>query len=335
MQIGIVGGGSWATALAKMLTDNGETIQWWLRSQKVIDHIKRRRHNPHYLQSAYFNPELLQMSTQMADVIAASNVVLICIPSSYLLPSIEGLPRNVFEGKKVISAIKGVLPNSYQLLNEYLQEHFNLPVADYFTVMGPCHAEEVAAEKLSYLTFSGEDVAMAESLAAHFKTEYLNPIVNHDIWGTQYAAVLKNIYAVGAGIAHGLDYGDNFLSVYTANVADEMVHFLKKVMEHKQAPDAGIINYASSVYLGDLLVTCYSPFSRNRSFGNMIGKGYSVRVAQLEMNMVAEGYPASKSIFQINQTIGATMPIATAIYLMLWEGLDAAEGFSEIEAVLK
>jgi glycerol-3-phosphate dehydrogenase (NAD(P)+) len=335
MQIGILGGGSWSTALAKILTDNGETIHWWLRNQKVIDHIKRRRHNPHYLQSAYFDPAQLHMSVHMAEVAAASDALVICIPSSYLLPSIEGLPATAFQGKKVISAIKGVLPNSYQLLNEYLHQHFRLPVSNYFTVMGPCHAEEVAAEKLSYLTFSGEDLAGAEAIAARFKTEYLNTVVNHDIWGTQYAAVLKNIYAVGAGMAHGLDYGDNFLSVYTANVADEMVRFLKKVMEHKHAPDAGLINYASSVYLGDLLVTCYSPFSRNRTFGNMIGKGYSVKVAQLEMNMVAEGYPASKGINHINQTIDAQMPVAKAIYQILWEGLDAADGFKQIEAVLQ
>ncbi|TAD85251.1 MAG: glycerol-3-phosphate dehydrogenase [Bacteroidetes bacterium] len=335
MQIGIIGGGSWATALAKLLTHNGHTIQWWLRSQKVIDHFQRRRHNPHYLQSAYFNPQQLHMSTNMQQVIAASQAIVVCIPSSYLLPSIQDLPQHALQGKKVISAIKGVLPHTHQLLNEYLQQHYALPVANYFTIMGPCHAEEVAAEKLSYLTFSGEDEATTQTIAAHFKTEYLNTIINHDIWGTQYAAVLKNIYAVGAGIAHGLDYGDNFLSVYTANVADEMVHFLKKVMEHKHAPDAGIINYASSVYLGDLLVTCYSPFSRNRTFGNMIGKGYSVRVAQLEMNMVAEGYPASKGIFHINQTINAHMPIASAIYNMLWNGLEAADGFKQIEAVLQ
>jgi glycerol-3-phosphate dehydrogenase (NAD(P)+) len=263
-------------------------------------------------------------------------VVLVCIPSSYLLGALEGLAADIFKGRKVISAVKGILPNEkHQLLNEYLQEHFSVAVEDYFTIMGPCHAEEVAAEKLSYLTFSGEQVATAEEIAAHFKTDYLNTVVNHDIWGTQYAAVLKNIYAVGAGIAHGLEYGDNFLSVYIANAADELVSFLRKVMEWKNAPDTGKINYASSVYLGDLLVTCYSLYSRNRTFGNMIGKGYNVKVAQLEMNMVAEGYPASKGLYQTNQSVGAAMPIATSIYEILWEGLPAAEGFRNIEQVLK
>jgi glycerol-3-phosphate dehydrogenase (NAD(P)+) len=336
MQIAILGGGSWATALAKMLCDNGHKIHWWLRNEKVINHIRNRRHNPQYLSSVYFNPQLLSLSSDAAAVIGACDTIVVCVPSSYLLEALQGLPADIWQGKKVVSAVKGILPNeSHQLLNEYLSEQFNLPVENYFTIMGPCHAEEVAAEKLSYLTFSGEDVATAQQIADHFKTYYLNPVVTHDIWGTQYAAVLKNIYAVGAGVAHGLEYGDNFLSVYIANVADEMVGFLKKVMETKQAPDAGKINYASSVYLGDLLVTCYSLFSRNRTFGNMIGKGYSVKVAQLEMNMVAEGYPASKGVYFTNQVVNANIPIAETIYKILWEHLPAEEGFKQIEQVLK
>jgi glycerol-3-phosphate dehydrogenase (NAD(P)+) len=210
--------------------------------------------------------------------------------------------------------------------------------------LGPCHAEEVAAEKLSYLTFSGIDETVTKQLAAYFKTDYLNTIENTDIYGVQYAAILKNIYAVGSGMAHGLDYGDNFLSVLIANSADEMASFLRKsgvknievghteqqetVNEHRP------INYAASVYLGDLLVTCYSLHSRNRSFGNMIGKGYAVKAAQLEMRMVAEGYNASKCMFTINQTIKADMPIATTIYKILWENLPVADGFNEIEQTL-
>lgn len=335
MKFGLIGGGSWATALAKMLTDNGQTIDWWIRSEKTIEHMKRRSHNPHYLHSAYFNTALLRLSADMQTVIANADVLVICIPSSYLMACLNGLPATAFEGKKLVSAVKGIMPGSDMLLNEYLAENFNVKVCDYFTIMGPCHAEEVAAEKLSYLTFSGEDVATTELIAGHFKTDYLNTVVTHDIWGSQYAAVLKNIYAVGAGIAHGLEYGDNFLSVYIASAANEMIGFLRKVMEHKQAPDTGLINYSSSVYLGDLLVTCYSLFSRNRTFGNMIGKGYSVRVAQLEMNMVAEGYPASKGLYEINETIQADMPIATAIYRILWEGLPAEEGFKLIEESLR
>ena len=332
---GVIGGGSWATALAKMLTDNGNTIHWYIRNQTTIDGLKKRRHNPHYLHSAHFNTKQLQLSSNIEAVIHASDVLVICIPSAFVQTSFMELPADIFSGKKIVSAIKGVLPNSSQLLNEYLLESFAVETNDYFTVMGPCHAEEVAAEKLSYLTFSGEDVEMAATIASHFKNDYLNTVVNHDIWGTQYAAVLKNIYAVGAGIAHGLEYGDNFLSVYIANASNEMTNFLRRVMAYKQAPDTDQINYSSSVYLGDLLVTCYSPFSRNRTFGNMIGKGYSVKVAQLEMNMVAEGYPASKGMFLINQNIGAHIPIASTIFKILWEQLDCSEGFSLIEAQLQ
>jgi len=336
MKFSIIGGGSWATALAKMLTDNGLHIGWWLRNQSVIDQIKKRRHNPHYLSSVLFNTAQLRMSTSVEEVVADADVVLVCVPSAYLLPTLENLSSNLFEGKMILSAIKGILPNSdHQLLNEYLNNRFGVDISSYFTVMGPCHAEEVANEKLSYLTFSGEDTEMAENIASHFRTDYLNTVVNHDVWGTQYAAVLKNIYAVGSGIAHGLEYGDNFQSVYISNAADEMVGFLRKVMEYKKAPDTGKIQYSASVYLGDLLVTCYSLYSRNRTFGNMIGKGYSVKVAQLEMNMVAEGYPASRGLFEINQVIGAQMPISTTIYNILWGEMPAKEGFKGIEKYLK
>lgn len=336
MKFCIIGGGSWSTALAKMLTDNGHTIGWWVRSSSIVDQFKRRGHNPHYLSSVLFNTKQIELSTSVEEVVAGADVVVVCIPSAYLMDTFNALPVDLFEGKYLLSAIKGILPNeSHQLLNEYLNNRFGVHISRYFTVMGPCHAEEVAREKLSYLTFSGEDTEIAENIASHFRTDYLKTVVSHDVWGTQYAAVLKNIYAVGSGIAHGLEYGDNFQSVFIASAADEMVRFLKKVMEFKQAPDAGKIQYASSVYLGDLLVTCYSLYSRNRTFGNMIGKGYSVRVAQLEMNMVAEGYPASRGLYEINNKIGADMPIATAIYRILWEKMKSAEGFAEIERHLR
>lgn len=226
LRFGIIGSGSWATALAKLLTDNKHPIRWWVRNEDTIQVIKKRGHNPHYLPLAYFNTELLQLHSDVTTVIEQSDVLIICVPSAYLLPALASLDAGIFQKKLIISAIKGVLPNEkHQLLNEYLEEAFQFPLQQYFTVMGPCHAEEVAAEKLSYLTFSGEDTAMAETLAAYFKSECLNTVVNHDIWGTQYAAVLKNIYALGAGIAHGLDYGDNFLSVYIANATYEMTVF--------------------------------------------------------------------------------------------------------------
>jgi glycerol-3-phosphate dehydrogenase (NAD(P)+) len=344
LRFGIIGNGSWATALAKILTDNRHPINWWIRNTESIDYIRKHHHNPHYLRTAGFDVSLLNMSASVKEVVGQSQVVVVAVPSAYAEDALKELSPADWEGKRVISAIKGLLPEKNILLNYYLKGQFNVPLENYYAVLGPCHAEEVAAEKLSYLTFSGIDTATASELAAHFTTSYINTIVNHDILGVQYAAVLKNIYALGAGIAHGLDYGDNFLSVYIANAADEMAGFLKKFgaehitvgehegedpVTHRKTP-----NYAASVYLGDLLVTCYSLYSRNRTFGNMIGKGYSVQSAQLEMNMVAEGHNAARCIYNINQSINAPIPIAETIYKILWENVKPADGFKRMEQVL-
>src|SRR5205809_1602421 len=265
MQFGILGSGSWATALAKILTDSGETIHWYVRNKDTISHLSQRRHNPHYLSSAYFDTSRLQLSSNINYVISSCDVLLIVIPAAYVHQSLSALNKDAFAGKKIISAIKGILPEKNQLLNEYLEENFNVDLKDYFTVLGPCHAEEVAAEKLSYLTFSGLDINATEKIATAFNTEFIKTLTNPDVLGVQYAAILKNIYALGAGIAHGLEYGDNFLSVYIANAANEMAIFLKKLVEAHEIPcNQEIINYTSSVYLGDLLVTCYSLYSRNR-----------------------------------------------------------------------
>lgn len=341
MQFGIIGNGSWATALAKILTDKKHAIHWWIRNEQNIQHIKQRGHNPTYLSSVQFDTSLLSMSTDVSEVIRKSDILIIAIPSAFIDASIGHMTPSDWENKKIISAVKGILPDRNILLNDYMEEKFNITIQNYFAVLGPCHAEEVAEEKLSYLTFSGADTSLATDIASHFTTDYINTIVNHDIYGVQYAAVLKNIYALGAGIAHGLEYGDNFLSVYIANAADEMAMFLKRsgiqhivVGEHEDEDHRKSPNYAASVYLGDLLVTCYSLHSRNRMFGNMIGKGYSVKAAQLEMNMIAEGYNAARCIYYINKSIHAPIPIADTIYKILWENVKAGRGFKEIEQVL-
>jgi glycerol-3-phosphate dehydrogenase (NAD(P)+) len=346
MTFGILGSGSWGTALAKILTDNGNSIYWYNRSEAAIKHIQARHHNPHYLPAAHFDVAKLTLTTDAATVIKNSDCIIIAVPSAYAADVLKGLDAKIFEGKKIISAIKGILPQHNLLLNDYLKNGFNVPLQNYFAVLGPCHAEEVAAEKLSYLTLSGIDVVVTKEIAGYFTTDYLKTIDNNDIYGVQYAAILKNIYAVGSGMAHGLDYGDNFLSVLIANSADEMAGFLRLLgvqniqvgsIDHHNPPIPNLkpkTNYAASVYLGDLLVTCYSLHSRNRSFGNMIGKGYSVKAAQLEMSMVAEGYNASKCMHIINQTVKADMPIAETIYKILWENLPAPKGFNEIETTL-
>ena len=341
MQFGVIGSGSWATALTKILTENKHTVNWWVRNPSLIEQIKKRRHNPQYLPSVHFDLAQLVLSTEVKQVVNNSDVILMAVPSAYASSSLTGLTADDFKGKKVLSAIKGLLPDHNLLLNYYLQNEYGVAMDDYFAVLGPCHAEEVAEEKLSYLTFSGIDTKSTIELAGYFSNDYINTVVNHDILGVQYAAVLKNIYALGAGIAHGLDYGDNFLSVYIANAADEMASFLAQFgsehltvgvhkgedpITHRKNP-----NYAASVYLGDLLVTCYSLHSRNRRFGNMIGRGYSVKAAELEMNMVAEGYHASRCIHSINDHSKAPIPLAEMVYKILWEGICPEEGFKQLE----
>ncbi|HQV06687.1 MAG: NAD(P)H-dependent glycerol-3-phosphate dehydrogenase [Chitinophagaceae bacterium] len=345
MTFGIIGSGSWATALVKILTDKNQAINWWVRREETIQAIGQNHANPNYLTSAKLNPALLNMSTDIKKVFQQSDALVIGVPSAYVLDILSPLTKTDWQNKKVISAVKGLIPQKNILLNYYLQEEFDFPLENYFAVLGPCHAEEVAQEKLSYLTFSGNDITAASEIASHFTNHYISTIVNHDILGVQYAAVLKNIYALGSGIAHGLQYGDNFLSVFIANAADEMAGFLKKFgvehitvgdeikqqdpITHRKPP-----NYAASVYLGDLLVTCYSVYSRNRSFGTAIGKGKSVADIVKEMDMVAEGYNASRCIYDINKSVMANIPIAETVYKILWENVKPAEGFKRIEQVL-
>ncbi len=344
MKFGLLGSGSWGTALAKLLTDNRHSINWWLRSDENIVSFRSRHHNPQYLRQAIFDTSLIEFSTDAEWVISNSDIILIAVPSAFVKEALTTLDKKIFSGKKILSAVKGIVPDENLLLNDFLEKNFNVPIGNYFTVLGPCHAEEVAAEKLSYLTFSG-NIKDTENIAAYFATSYLKTLHNTDVIGAQYAAVLKNIYAIGAGIAHGLEYGDNFLSVLIANSADEMAGFLRKSGQNVKVgsidhvattrnKNRAVTNYAASVYLGDLLVTCYSLYSRNRTFGNMIGKGYSVSTAQLEMNMVAEGYNASKCIYAINKKIGAAMPLAESIYSILWKGERPDHAFERIESVL-
>ncbi|MBA2328057.1 MAG: NAD(P)-binding domain-containing protein, partial [Flavisolibacter sp.] len=228
MNFGVIGSGSWATALVKVLADNNNKVNWWIRNPKTIQYIRNRRHNPQYLSSAYFDVSLLNIADDINEVVRASDVLVLAVPSAYIKEVLEQIDVNLLKDKKIVSAIKGIVPDADVLLNDYLQQQYHIPLQNYFALLGPCHAEEVASEKLSYLTFSGVDTVMTEKISHYFKTPYINTITNEDILGVQYAAVLKNIYALGAGIAHGLEYGDNFLSVYIANSADEMAGYLRK-----------------------------------------------------------------------------------------------------------
>ncbi|MCX6264476.1 MAG: NAD(P)-binding domain-containing protein [Bacteroidetes bacterium] len=334
MRIGIIGSGSWATALAKIVTDNGHPVHWWIRNEQTIQYFQKRRHNPHYLSSVYFDLSQIHFYNSLPELIASTDCIVLAVPAAFIHSLLGELPVDVFRDKKIISAVKGILPEENELLNQYLERSFSFSLSQYFTLLGPCHAEEVAAEKLSYLTLSGTDKTAIEPLAAIFNNEYVFTHINMDIWGVQYAAVLKNIYALGAGIVHGLEYGDNFLSVFISNAAKEVVQFLGAIDKRGDALNDTLSDYAGSVYLGDLLVTCYSLHSRNRTFGNMIGKGYSVTAARLELNMVAEGYYAARCIHSLNQKLGCDMPIAKTIYEILWNQLPAANGIHSLESRL-
>jgi glycerol-3-phosphate dehydrogenase (NAD(P)+) len=332
-RIGIIGNGSWGTALAKILTDNGNNIWWWVRNSNAVEHLQKRHHNPNYLTSVSFSPQSITPSSNLEDVLQNCDTLVIAVPSAYAQGTIESVDKQLWEGKNVISAIKGILPDCNLLLNDYLQQNGNIDLQHYVAITGPCHAEEVAYERLSYLTFSGLNDELTSDAAKAFNSSYISTTYNHDIWGAQFAAVLKNIYAIGAGMAHALDYGDNFLSVYITNCYREMYHFLDahftQVHPSNERPD-----FHTSAYLGDLLVTCYSLHSRNRMFGTMIGKGYSVKTATLEMNMVAEGYYAARGMHSISATYNIALPLAECIYEILWNGQPAASTFKKIEKML-
>jgi glycerol-3-phosphate dehydrogenase (NAD(P)+) len=330
---GIIGNGSWATALAKMLTDNGNRIYWWMRNESSVTHLLRKHHNPHYLTSVNFPADTIIPTTDLEEVIRQCDAIIICVPSAYILDVIRSLPPDSFKNKIIISAIKGIIPQQYTLLNDYLAAEFGVSLNQYVAITGPCHAEEVAQERLSYLTFSGLDHAAAQNAAMAFSTDYIRTTANHDLWGAQYAAVLKNIYAVGAGMAHGIGYGDNFLSVYITNCYREMYRFLEIQFEQVH-PSNEIPDFHTSAYLGDLLVTCYSPHSRNRSFGTLLGKGYSVKAATTEMSMVAEGYYAVQGMKEIASGLNIEMPIMAEIHAALWEQKLPEEAFAAIEHLL-
>ncbi|MBL7704536.1 MAG: NAD(P)-binding domain-containing protein [Taibaiella sp.] len=331
--IGLIGNGSWATALAKLLTTNNNKICWWMRNEAAVQHLKEKGHNEQYLSAVEFDRELIFPTTNLEELISQCKVLVLCIPSAYLLEVVNRIPKEALKDKQIVSAVKGILPEHHQLLQEYLVDRFDFSLSQYFAITGPCHAEEVAQERLSYLTFSGVEASEAAGVASLFETPFLRTTCNNDLWGSQYAAVLKNIYAVGSGIAHGLGYGDNFLSVYITNCYGEMYRFLKFHFYDKN-PDSLKPDFHTAAYLGDLLVTCYSLHSRNRSFGNLLGKGYRVSDAKLEMNMVAEGYYAARGMKEVLKSIPVNMPILNIIYQMLWEHKIPKNGFKEIEHLL-
>lgn len=317
-RIGVIGSGSWATAMIKMLTDNlsEKDIYWWVRKQEDIDYIQSYNHNPSYLTAVEIKIPFEKISSEVKFVFDRSDVVVLNTPAAYLKDALQGLTADDFKDKIIVSAIKGIIPDENQIIGEYLTSTYNVPLENIVVIGGPCHAEEVSQEKLSYLTFGCNTIENAEAVASFYKSRYINTIISDDILGIEYGAVLKNIYALAGGICHGLGFGDNFQAVLVSNAIREMEYFVEAIN-----PASRDIN--ASAYLGDLLVTAYSQFSRNRTFGNMIGKGYSVKSAQLEMNMVAEGYYASNCIQGIIARYQLDMPICHMVYQILYNNSPA------------
>ncbi|GGC62226.1 glycerol-3-phosphate dehydrogenase [Pedobacter quisquiliarum] len=313
-KVAMIGGGSWATAIIKMLSNNikEKEIFWWMRNTDAIEHIKKYHHNPNYLSAAEVKIPETNISDNISEIISAANYIILNVPAAFLKETLKDVEPEDFKGKKIVSAIKGIVPDENQIIGEFLNEKFQVPFEDILVISGPCHAEEVALEKLSYLTIASIDVEAATYFASLLSTRYIKTNVSDDIFGTEYAAVLKNIYAVASGICHGVGYGDNFQAVLISNAIREINRFVNAV--HPISRDI-----KESAYLGDLLVTAYSQFSRNRTFGNMIGKGYTVKSAQLEMNMIAEGYYAASCMHVINKKYKVDMPISRAVYAVLYE----------------
>jgi glycerol-3-phosphate dehydrogenase (NAD(P)+) len=322
LKFAVIGGGSWATAIAKMLCVNLHEIAWYMRNDAAIEHIQKYKHNPNYLSSVEFDTNKLKLTNNINEAIEYADYIIFAIPSAFLSAELEKLTVSLAD-KIIFSAIKGIVPETSLIVGEHFHREYDIPYYNIGVITGPCHAEEVALERLSYLTIACGDPDKAKNVAKCLSGNYIKAKISDDIIGTEYAAMLKNIYAIAAGIAHGLGYGDNFQSVMMSNGIREMKKFIRKVHKMKR-------NINDSAYLGDLLVTGYSVFSRNRMFGNMIGKGYTVKSAMVEMSMVAEGYYATKSAYKLNQGYGAKTPIIDAVYAILYEGKDAKSVFKKL-----
>jgi glycerol-3-phosphate dehydrogenase (NAD(P)+) len=313
-KIAILGSGSWATAIAKILLNNVESINWYFRDEENIKSFQKNQHNPNYLCDVIFDTSRINFYNDINQICEDSDIIILVIPSAFLKAAMANVTADISK-KFVVSAIKGIVPEDNLIVGKFVNTRFGVPFDSIGVIAGPCHAEEVALERLSYLTIACPDVKKARAFAFKMECPYLKAHISDDIYGTEYSSVLKNIVAIASGICNGLHYGDNFQAVLISNAIQEIKRFVDKV--HPITRDI-----KSSAYLGDLLVTAYSQFSRNRLFGTMIGKGYTVRSAQHEMRQVAEGYYAVKCIKEINNEHNISMPICDAVYNILYENIS-------------
>jgi len=323
----VIGSGSWATAIVKMLCTNASKTCWYIQSEEELKYLKKFHHNQKYLSAIDFRPDKLILTNDINKAIAASDIIILVTPTAFLKETLSPLKISL-KGKTVCSAIKGFIPDDNCIVGEFMHKKYYVPFSDLVIITGPSHAEEVAMEKLTYLTIASQDNEKAKSIAHLLKNHYLRTIISDDIYGTEYAAVMKNIFAIAAGICVGLGYGDNFLAVLLSNASMEMKTFIDNI--HPIDRDI-----KCSAYLGDLLVTGYSQFSRNRAFGTMIGKGYSVHNALMEMTMVAEGYYAAKGIHKLKTEMNLSIPIAETVYRILYENAIPSKEVIKLTKILK
>ena len=314
-KIAVIGGGSWATALVKILCNNLNSVNWFMRNEGAVGHILKFRHNPSYLQSIEFDLNKINVSSDLIEIIEPADIVIIATPSAFLFKLFENFPKDLLKDKIVFSAVKGIIPEYNAIPARFIHKTFDTPYDNIGIICGPCHAEEVAMERLSYLTIACQDDEVAQEMADLLACRYIKTTISDDLFGTEISAVLKNVYSIASGICAGLGYGDNFQSVLVSNAIQEIENLIDEMSPiHRDVK--------SSAYLGDLLVTAYSKFSRNRSFGYMIGKGYSVKTAQMEMDMIAEGYYATKSVMEIKSKFYVEMPIVEAVYNIIYEKIS-------------
>jgi len=328
-KIAVIGSGSWGTAIVKILSEQEDLeIRWWIWKEEERDYILQHGHNREFLSSVSLDLQKVKPLSDLEAVIAPAEVVILVVPSAFVVQPLQSLPSSIFKGKKIVSAIKGMIPDSNQLVTDYVHERFGVPLNAMAVIAGPCHAEEVGMERQSYLTIAGESAEFTQQFAQLMDCHFINCSTLNDLLGVEYTAVMKNIVAMACGIAHGLNNGDNFQAVLVTNAMQEIKRFVDKVW-----PKARDMN--ASAYLGDLLVTAYSQFSRNRMFGNMIGRGYSVKSAQMEMSMIAEGYYAVKCIQTINAKHQVEMPVTQAVYNVLYEKISPVVEFNILKNKLR
>ena len=312
-KIAVIGGGSFGTALVKIFVANQGHCNWWMHNEESAKHLMRFHHNPRYLSSVSFDPETISVFTEVTEAVKQADIVVFAIPSAFVKSVLLELAPGALDGKIVCSAIKGIIPDENMIVGEYLREVMGVSENKIVVITGPCHAEEIALERLSFLTVAAQEKETAAVVAETLKNHYVRCTLSKDLYGTEYAAVMKNIYAIAAGMYHGLGYGDNFQAVLMSNAAREMKRFMNAVSEQK-------VNINKSAYLGDLLVTGYSQFSRNRTLGSLIGKGYTVRSARAEMTMVAEGFYAVPLVYKLKRKRDVRMPIVQAVHAVLYDG---------------